>query len=297
MVGTGPVASPSAPGICLLQPCLVDAAPRDAVRVHRTGSPGGPSQLTVVVDDGAGGTSTWSLTCDPTGGDHPDAEQACAAIEGHRSALNPVPKDRMCAQVYGGPEKATVTGTWRGRGDLRRPLADERLRDRPLGRAGAAGAVRRPVADGDPPSGIGPPTHRVAIPRGRRSAIRRRPAQVATDLARGLSASSQPSSAAISSATPAAASAPPSQVSIAIRVRRASTSRSCVAPSCRDSEPDLDGEIVREHPAAVGPAPVAARSPRSARRPRIRTGGAGAPAPRRALPPGGPADAAGSTGR
>ena len=67
-----------------------------------------------MVDDGTGGTSTWSLTCDPAGGDHPDAEQACAAIEGHRSALNPVPKDRMCAQVYGGPEKATVTGTWRG---------------------------------------------------------------------------------------------------------------------------------------------------------------------------------------
>ncbi|HEY5787094.1 MAG TPA: SSI family serine proteinase inhibitor [Microlunatus sp.] len=79
-----------------------------------TGSPGGASQLTIVVDDGAGSTSTWTLACDPTGGDHPDAEQACAAIEGHRSALNPVPKDRMCAQVYGGPEKATITGTWRG---------------------------------------------------------------------------------------------------------------------------------------------------------------------------------------
>ena len=117
--GPGPVASPSAPGrSCLLQPRSLSTPPADAVRDSPsgapTGSPGGPSQLTIVVDDGAGGTSTWSLTCDPTGGDHPDAEQACAAIEGHRSALNPVPKDRMCAQVYGGPEKATVTGTWRG---------------------------------------------------------------------------------------------------------------------------------------------------------------------------------------
>ena len=79
-----------------------------------TASPGGPSRLTVVVDDGAGTTSTWTLTCDPVGGDHPEAEQACAAIEQHRTALDPVPQDRMCAQVYGGPQRATVTGTWRG---------------------------------------------------------------------------------------------------------------------------------------------------------------------------------------
>lgn len=77
-------------------------------------SAGGPSELTVVVDDGTGSTTTWRLTCDPPGGDHPDAQKACAALADHRSALNPVPKDRMCAQVYGGPEKATVTGTWRG---------------------------------------------------------------------------------------------------------------------------------------------------------------------------------------
>ena len=31
------------------------------------------------------------------------------------SALPPVPKGTMCTQVYGGPETATITGTWRGR--------------------------------------------------------------------------------------------------------------------------------------------------------------------------------------
>jgi hypothetical protein len=30
------------------------------------------------------------------------------------TALPAVPKDRMCAQVYGGPETATITGSWRG---------------------------------------------------------------------------------------------------------------------------------------------------------------------------------------
>lgn len=77
-------------------------------------SAAGTTELTIVVDDGTGSITTWRLTCDPPGGDHPDAEKACAAVADHRSALRPVPKDRMCAQVYGGPEKAIVTGTWRG---------------------------------------------------------------------------------------------------------------------------------------------------------------------------------------
>lgn len=107
--GPGPVASPSVPGA---PSSSRPASPTPSGPA--TGSPGGASQLTIVVDDGAGSISTWTLTCDPAGGNHPEAEQACDAIEGHRSALNPVPKDRMCAQVYGGPEKATITGTWRG---------------------------------------------------------------------------------------------------------------------------------------------------------------------------------------
>jgi len=81
-----------------------------------TVSPGaGATELTIVVDDGSGGTTTWRLTCDPAGGDHPTPDAACAALEKNgATALPPVPKDRMCTQQYGGPEKATVTGTWRG---------------------------------------------------------------------------------------------------------------------------------------------------------------------------------------
>jgi hypothetical protein len=104
--GTGPVASPSSSGA----PASSSPAPTGSP----SGSAGGSSQLRIVVDDGTGSTSTWTLTCDPVGGDHPEPAEACAAVDGHRNALNPVPKDRMCAQVYGGPEKATITGTWRG---------------------------------------------------------------------------------------------------------------------------------------------------------------------------------------
>lgn len=74
------------------------------------------TRLTIVFDDGSGATSTWQLTCDPVGGNHPQPEAACAALQRSAStALPPVPKDRACTQIYGGPQKATITGTWQGR--------------------------------------------------------------------------------------------------------------------------------------------------------------------------------------
>ena len=82
---------------------------------QQTPSAAGTTDLTIVVDEGGGTQRTWRLTCDPTGGDHPRAEEACAALDSNgATALPPVPKDRQCAQVYGGPQTATVTGTWRG---------------------------------------------------------------------------------------------------------------------------------------------------------------------------------------
>lgn len=73
------------------------------------------TELTVVVDDGNGKTTTWTLTCDPAGGTHPDPEAACTILGAHgERALPPKREDVACPQVYGGPEKATVTGMWRG---------------------------------------------------------------------------------------------------------------------------------------------------------------------------------------
>lgn len=71
--------------------------------------------LVVTVDDGTGGTPrTWTLTCDPPGGDHPDPVAACAAIEAARRPFAPVPAGMLCTQIYGGPQTATIEGTWRG---------------------------------------------------------------------------------------------------------------------------------------------------------------------------------------
>lgn len=57
----------------------------------------------------------WTVTCDPVGGTHPDAEAVCALLEAEGVALfEPVPGDAMCTEIYGGPEVATVTGTVAG---------------------------------------------------------------------------------------------------------------------------------------------------------------------------------------
>jgi hypothetical protein len=75
----------------------------------------GVADLTIVVDSGSGSTTTWHLTCDPQGGNHPTPERACAVLAQHgTTALPAVPTDRMCTQIYGGPQTAHITGTWRG---------------------------------------------------------------------------------------------------------------------------------------------------------------------------------------
>jgi subtilisin inhibitor-like len=72
-------------------------------------------ELIIVFRDGSNPPVTWRLTCNPPGGDHPDQETACRVLDRDGEwALQPVPKNKLCTQVYGGPEQATITGTWRG---------------------------------------------------------------------------------------------------------------------------------------------------------------------------------------
>ena len=80
-----------------------------------TPTPSGDTDLTIVINDGSSSTVTWRLTCNPPGGTHPDPKAACRALEANGAvALPPVPKDKACTQIYGGPETASITGTWQG---------------------------------------------------------------------------------------------------------------------------------------------------------------------------------------
>ncbi|MDQ3423545.1 MAG: subtilase-type protease inhibitor [Actinomycetota bacterium] len=80
------------------------------------GDDGAATRLTVAVrDDTDSAPRTWTLSCDPPGGDHPDPGGACRALTRTADAFAPVPPDRMCTQQYGGPATATVEGVWKGR--------------------------------------------------------------------------------------------------------------------------------------------------------------------------------------
>jgi hypothetical protein len=73
------------------------------------------SRLIITVDSGPGLSQTWTLRCDPVGGSHPRRGKACAFLEGLARPFAPLPPDLACTMVYGGPERARVTGHWHGR--------------------------------------------------------------------------------------------------------------------------------------------------------------------------------------
>ena len=64
---------------------------------------------------GTGARHTWTLRCAPAGGTLPNRASACAKLTRLRNPFAPAPPDVACAQIYGGPQTALVTGTFRGR--------------------------------------------------------------------------------------------------------------------------------------------------------------------------------------
>lgn len=76
--------------------------------------PSGKASLTILLDDGFGIRTTWTLTCDPPGGTHPDPASACGVLGAKGATALPEPKGRVCTEQYGGPQKAKVTGSWKG---------------------------------------------------------------------------------------------------------------------------------------------------------------------------------------
>jgi hypothetical protein len=72
--------------------------------------------LTLWPDGEAGDSITWTLRCEPTGGDHPDAERACAALTGVRDPFAAVPPPDRCEEIPGGEDDvAVLAGEFRGR--------------------------------------------------------------------------------------------------------------------------------------------------------------------------------------
>ena len=91
----------------------VDGGERDAEPTTTSG-PAVVLEVELYLPSLGSGARRFDLSCDPAGGTHPNAEAACAALEAHPEALEPVPKDVACTQEFGGPERAEVHGTVNG---------------------------------------------------------------------------------------------------------------------------------------------------------------------------------------
>lgn len=78
---------------------------------------GRPTVLMIEVRSEPGAQSSkHTLTCRPTGGNHPHAAAACRRLNHVQGdPFQPVPPGSVCTMVYGGPQRATVEGIVQGK--------------------------------------------------------------------------------------------------------------------------------------------------------------------------------------
>jgi hypothetical protein len=77
---------------------------------------GAETSLTISFRERDGATPlVRTLRCDPPGGSLPRPTRACAALAALARPFAPIPKNVACTEIYGGPQTALVTGTYRGR--------------------------------------------------------------------------------------------------------------------------------------------------------------------------------------
>lgn len=73
------------------------------------------SRLTLTLRSPGTDAVTRTLTCDPSGGDHPHAAAACAVLASIDDPFAPTPPGTIATMIYGGPDTITVDGQWQGR--------------------------------------------------------------------------------------------------------------------------------------------------------------------------------------
>ena len=58
--------------------------------------------------------SRWTLKCDPSGGTHPDATGACAALLALKNPFAPIRTGIDCPMILASARRVTFVGTWFG---------------------------------------------------------------------------------------------------------------------------------------------------------------------------------------
>ncbi len=121
LADTVPQAGPSQPGPVPTAPVPPGPVPTAPVppgpvpTVPVPPVPGQPDSLLVTVRDSASSPPlSWSLTCYPDGGTHPNPVLACDQLSSAGDPFSPVPVGVMCSMIYYGPQTATITGYWQG---------------------------------------------------------------------------------------------------------------------------------------------------------------------------------------
>ena len=61
-----------------------------------------------------GPSRQWTLRCNPAAGTLPHRTAACTKLGQVGHPFAPVPPGIACTDIYGGPQEALVTGTFRG---------------------------------------------------------------------------------------------------------------------------------------------------------------------------------------
>jgi hypothetical protein len=112
------VAAPDAPDVPAVPAVAAPSVPAVPPPVRPEDQPG--DHLTVVVQHAGGGRDgTFEVFCHPAGGSHPDAADACRALDERtrwgRDLFAPEAPGDTCTMLYGGPATARVTGSWAGR--------------------------------------------------------------------------------------------------------------------------------------------------------------------------------------
>ena len=62
----------------------------------------------------SGAPHKWTLKCAPAAGTLAQPGVACRKLLGMQKPFAPIPADAMCTDVYGGPQVAVISGTFRG---------------------------------------------------------------------------------------------------------------------------------------------------------------------------------------
>lgn len=96
-------------------PALAHTEPTGPTGPLTHGAPPTDLRLTVTAPGvNASGTHSVTLLCEPDGGTHPKAAQACAELARHGGQFTHRPADVFCTMNYA-PVIADATGAWRGR--------------------------------------------------------------------------------------------------------------------------------------------------------------------------------------